>query len=293
MYDVDPMKWITTENDQGRSALDVLLERVPAAPPAYLRQLLRRGKVLRNDAPLAEYTLLDGGERLSLPDSGRLQQFMAESAQRPTVLLEGPEFLVIDKPSGVAVHRGLGHEHDNLTRRVQAAMQQQGHGFMVAPVHRLDLETSGPVLFAKGRRAAAILGGVFMAGQVEKIYLGLVTGQLTDAAILTTPVPAKGKLREACTAFTVLHSTFGCSLLDLQLHSGRQHQIRRHLADLGHPLVGDRRYGGPPLGGLDRIFLHCRRLALPNPFTPGLLVVDSPLPTELQAALAKLGVPCP
>lgn len=293
MYDGRLMEWIATKNEQGRSALDALLGRVPAAPHAYLRLLLRRGKVLRNGSPVDEHTNLNNGDRLSLPDSERLRQLLADSALLPTILLQGPEYLVVDKPAGLAVHRGLGHEQDNLTSRVKAMLQQQGHSFSTAPVHRLDVDTSGPVLFAKGRRAAATLGGVFMAGQVEKSYLALVTGQLTGTGTLNTPVPAKGKLRESSTSYRVLHKTADYTLLELQLHSGRQHQIRRQLADFSHPLIGDRRYGGAILIGLSRLFLHCHRLALPNPFAPGLLAVDAPLPADLQTVLASLGVPCP
>jgi 23S rRNA pseudouridine955/2504/2580 synthase len=287
------MEWITTDDEEGLQALQLLLRRVPAAPRAYLRQLLRRGQIVREGLPLDEGATISGGQRLILPDSGRLQQLLAETAQRPVILLDGPDFLVVDKPSGVAVHRGLGHEQDHLAGRVQAAMKQSGHPFMTAPVHRLDVGTSGPVLFAKGRRAAAMLGDLFMAGQVEKIYLALATGHLTGADTLTTPVPAKGRMRTCSTTFQALHSTGKFTLLNIQLHSGRQHQIRRQLADLGHPLAGDRRYGGAPAAGLNRLFLHCCRLTLPNPFAGGVLTVESPLPAELQRVLAALGIPAP
>lgn len=287
------MEWLTTENEGGRTVLELLRHRVPAAPISYLRQLIGSGKVLRNSIPVTETTLVAAGERLTLPASNRLRQLLVESAQRPIILFETPEFLVIDKPSALAVHRGVGHEQDNLTSRVQRLMQQQGHAFRIAPVHRLDVDTSGPVLFAKGRRAAAALGGLFLAGEVKKTYLALVWGHLTAAGIINSPVPAKGKLRAASTSFTVLHRAAECNLLEIQLYSGRQHQIRRQFADLGHPLVGDRRYGGAVLAGLGHIFLHCRQLAMPNPFTQESLLVNSPLPADLQATLATLGVPCP
>jgi 23S rRNA pseudouridine955/2504/2580 synthase len=287
------MEWITTEEERGLSVLQLLRRRVPSAPPAYLRQLIGSGKVLRQGSPVAETAILADGERLVLPASERLRQLLAESAQRPTVLLEGPEFLVVDKPSGLAVHRSAGHEQDNLADRVQALMRQQGHAFMIAPVHRLDVGTSGPVLFAKGRRTAAAWGGLFMAGEVEKDYLALVGGRLSGGGVINTPVPAKGKLREASSSYRVLYNSPHVSLLDIRLHSGRQHQIRRQLADLGHPLVGDHRYGGAPLADFKCHFLHCRRLAMTNPFTQEDLAVNAPLPAEFQAALAILGVPCP
>jgi 23S rRNA-/tRNA-specific pseudouridylate synthase len=138
-----------------------------------------------------------------------------------------------------------------------------------------------------------MLGKLFMEDQVEKIYLGLATGELTGSGMLSSTVPAKGKEKEARTTFSVLASGAGYSLLELRLHSGRTHQIRRQLAEAGHPLAGDLRYGGPLLPGLGHLFLHCRHLALRDPFSGQPLDIESPLPDDLLSVLRSLGLEFP
>ncbi len=287
-------EWSLTDKEDGLTALDVLRERIPAAPVSYLRQLLRRGKVRREGLALTETTALRAGERITLPGSRRFEELLASPpAGEVEILFESRELLVVFKAAGLATHRGEGHEEDNLLDRVQEMIKKRRAPFMVAPAHRLDAGTSGPVLFGKGRRAAGLLGKLFMEDGVEKIYLGLAAGKISGAGLLCSPVPAKGKEKEAQTAFSVLASGSGFSLLELRLHSGRTHQIRHQLAEAGHPLAGDRRYGGPLLPGLDHPFLHCRRLALQDPFSGQPLAIESPLPEDLGDVLRTLGVEFP
>lgn len=288
------MEWSLTDKEDGMGALEVLRERIPEAPLSYLRQLLRRGKVRRDGQPLAETSVLRAGERITLPDSRRLGELLASPPTgKVEILFESRELLVVFKPAGLATHRGKGHEEDNLLERVRELMKKRRAPFTVAPVHRLDAGTSGPVLFAKGRRAAALLGKIFREDQVEKVYLGLSAGKLPGSGVLCSPVPAKGKEKEARTSFSVLASGSGFSLLEIRLHDGRTHQIMRQLADAGHPLAGDRRYGGPLLPGLGAPFLHCRRLALRDPFSGEPLAIESLLPAGLQAVLHSLGIDPP
>jgi 23S rRNA pseudouridine955/2504/2580 synthase len=285
---------LVTRAENGLTTLEVLSRHVPAAPASYLRQLLRQGKVRRLEVPLHAATIVRTGDRLLLPAGRRLTELLqASESQRVEVLLETDQWLVVDKPTGIAVHRGVGHELDNLTDRVQQWLTAQGAPFRVSPVHRLDAGTSGPVLFAKGRRAAGVLGRTFMQAGVEKTYLALTGGELPDQGILTSPVPAKGRLKDAATLFQVLARSPWLILLKLELLSGRTHQIRRQLADAGHPLAGDRRYGGPRLLGLDRPFLHCSRLAWHDPFGAGRVAVESPLSEDLQTVLARHGLAPP
>ncbi len=266
------------------SALEFLQRRIPAAPQGYLRQLLKQGKVLGSAGPMAPQDPLRPGDALSLPASGRLQELLvapAPGGAEVTVLYESREILIVDKPAGVAIHSSVGHEADNLTARVEALLEGRGDRFRIAPIHRLDLETSGPVLFGKGKRACGELGKVFMRHEVDKHYLALAVGRTPGSGALRTTIPAKGKEKEALTEFRALARSAGASLLELTLHTGRQHQIRRQLADLGHPIFGDRRYGGPCPPGLPRIFLHCSRLAFIDPFSGARLAIDSPLPADL------------
>ncbi len=281
-------------SNSGQSVLAFLKQQIPAATTGYLQQLARKGRLLLNQQATTGQTLLQSGDVITLPDSIRLTQLLKESQlEQIDVLLEGPDFLVVYKPAGLAVHRGVGHETDNLADRVGNWLKRRQLPFSAFPVHRLDVGTSGPVLFAKGRRAASILGGYFMAGQVEKHYLALVIGKMADSGELHTPVPAKGKLRTAVTRYRRVAGNPHYSLLQLELVSGRKHQIRRQLADIGHPLIGDRRYGGPSIRNYQQPFLHCSYLAWPDLTEDQPRTVSCPLPPNLQHLLAAVGLCLP
>ncbi len=280
--------------EAGLSAFEFLRARIPAAPPAFLRQILRRGKVMVGDRPANEHSPLEAGETVDLPRSQRLQEFLtAKSPPAVEILHEDSTTLAVFKPSGLAVHRGVGHEEDNLVRRVEALLKSRKAPYRAAPAHRLDVGTSGPVLFAKGRRAAALLGALFQGDQVEKTYLALASGSLPETGRLTGGVPAKGKFKEASALYRRLAEGESLTLLEVRLLTGRTHQIRRQLADAGHPLAGDARYGGILLPGLAHPFLHCRRLALPSPEGGQRLELDVPLPDALVRLLEDLGLSWP
>jgi RluA family pseudouridine synthase len=278
------------EAETGLTVLEILQRRLPGAPAAYLRQLLRSGKVRAAGRPLDAGSRLPADARLTLPDSRRLAELLQAAERTVEILAESPSLLVAFKPAGLAVHSGVGHEEDNLTERVRALMHRRHAPFKVAPAHRLDAETSGPVIFGKGDRAIAGLGKQFMERRVEKFYLALVAGKMLGSGLLTSPVPAKEKLKEATTAFRTLAAGGGYSLLELHLQTGRTHQIRRQLADAGHPLAGDARYRGPTPAGLNRLFLHCSRLSLHDPLAQTPVTIVSELPAELAAALSALGM---
>jgi RluA family pseudouridine synthase len=272
-------------DEQGMTVSEFLLRRIPAAPQGYLRQLLNKGKVSRDTKPLGWQDRLAQGDMVQLPDSARLKQLCDTPVPVVgplTILYESREILIVDKPAGLAVHSSLGHEDDNLTSRIEALLAQRGDQFSVAPIHRLDLETSGPILFGKGKQACAALGKLFMRHEVEKYYLALVVGQTQGAGKICSEIPSKGKLKEAVTEFRALSRNERASLLELSLGTGRQHQIRRQLAQIGHPVFGDQRYGGPCPDELSRMFLHCCRLSFVDPFSGAQLDIESDLPPELK-----------
>ena len=288
-------EWILKRGEEGLTALELMRRRLPAAPPAYLKQLLRKGRIRRGEEPLQSESIVRQGDLLQLPNSRRLQELLTSCrAEHPVeILYENRGFLAVFKPSGLAVHRGTGHETDHLLGRVRALMDGRREPFGVAPAHRLDAPTSGPVLFGKGRKSTAALGQLFMAGGVEKTYLALVAGTLEGRGLLSSPVPARGKWKAAETGYRCLAADGEFSLLELSLHSGRTHQIRRQLADGGHPLAGDRRYGGPRPSGLRRLFLHCLSLAFIDPFEGERCVIATALPAELERFLASRNLHLP
>ena len=283
-------EFIVEPSDVSLTIAQFLQLRIPAAPPAYLKQLVKKGKVRGPAGALTADCQLQIGDLIKLPDSGRLQELLAippSIASEIQILYESREILVVDKPAGLAIHSSQGHESDNLTARVEQLLKERGSKFQVAPVHRLDLETSGPVLFGKGKDACGRLGQLFMRQEVEKSHLTLVAGKTPGSGDLRSQLSAKGKLKDAHSSYRAVQRNEQASLLELTLHTGRQHQIRRQLADLGHPLFADKRYSGPCPAALPRMFLHCNRLAFVDPFSDVPIVIESPLPQELNAFLAS------
>lgn len=279
-----------TGPDTGKTVLEILVDRIPTAPRSYLRRLLRSGKVRCKDRALTEDDRPHDGEILLLPDSGRLREFCASALPPLDILLETDDFIVVFKPAGLAVHSSVGHEGDNLTARVRARMQHRKVPYKVAPVHRLDVGTSGPVLFGKGRKAIARFGQLLQSGDLRKFYLALVYGTPPEAGTMTGNVRVQGKTKQAATRFRVLGRHGHTALLELELLSGRKHQIRQQCADAGWPLYGDGRYGGPAMPGADRLFLHCRQLAWPADDGKEPCCVSCPLPGDLCEILARLHI---
>ena len=279
---------IVTIAEAGLSLESFLQQRLSAAPGAYLRKLLKDGKVCRSNDMDA---ILTAGERILLPDSRRLVDLMEQSNKiSVAILYESDHLLILDKPSGLATHAGQGHEADNLTARVADLLKRRGEHFIAAPIQRLDRETSGVVLFGKGKKSCSVLGNMMMRAPVGKTYLALVKGKMTTDATLTDEIRAKGKTKTAVTSYQVLAANEIASLLQITLGTGRQHQIRRQFQQIGHPLFGDQRYGGSCPDNLSRLFLHCQQIAFIDPFTDIPLIITSPMPPELLVFLEDTGV---
>jgi RluA family pseudouridine synthase len=286
-----PLALTVQKGEEHLPFLVLLQRRIPLAPVSYLRQLLRQGKIRRAEHTINAEERLPVGARVLLPESKRLRELLAMTTLQ--ILFETRDLLIVAKPPGLAVHASEGHEADNLTARCQELLKQRGEHFSIAPVHRLDLETSGPLLFGKGKAACSALGKLFMEDEVEKYYLALVAGEMSGEQSLQGLVPAKGKLKSARTDVRTLGSNGTATLLDIRLHSGRQHQIRRQLAEIGHPLLGDKRYGGPYPSDLPRLFLHCHRLAFLDPCSGTPIDCEVPLPADLAGFLERSGIDLP
>jgi 23S rRNA pseudouridine1911/1915/1917 synthase len=230
-----------------------------------------------------------------------------------SVLLEHPRFLVVDKPAGVAVHPLLAGERGTLANAVVARFPECA-GAALDPreggaAQRLDLETSGCVLFARDRDAWERLHDQLRRRAVEKVYLALVAGRVTAGGVSTVPLAQRGSRvvpvpdaeaearalakglqpRPAETRWEPRRRFERQTLLEVRIATGVMHQIRAHLAHLGHPVVGDLLYGGEAaaLPGLARHALHASRLGVESP-DGGRVVVESPLPPELVALLERL-----
>ncbi|HYS82896.1 MAG TPA: RNA pseudouridine synthase [Anaeromyxobacteraceae bacterium] len=227
------------------------------------------------------------------------------------VLAEGEGWLVADKPAGVATHPLRAAEGGTLANAVVArfpecafASDDPRDG---GAVQRLDLETSGCVLFARSPEAWRALRAQLTARTVEKRYLALAQGRVSAGGVCSVPlaprggrvVPAPdperppkatGKPRPAETHYEVRRAFSGHTLLEVRIVTGVMHQIRAHLAYLGHPVAGDLLYGGSSaaLPGLERHFLHAAAVGFDAPGR-GRVRAESPVPEELERVLAALG----
>ncbi|MBP1706015.1 MAG: pseudouridine synthase, RluA family, partial [Chloroflexi bacterium] len=223
-----------------------------------------------------------------------------------SVVHEDADVLVVDKPAGLVVHPSPGHWSGTLVNALLARSTEYGGIAGVQRpgiVHRLDRDTSGLLIVAKTDLAQASLMAQLKARRVKKTYLALVAGSVESAVgRIEGPIgrdPANRKRmavvpngRPATTGYRVRERLPGWTLLEVDLVTGRTHQIRVHLAAIGHPVAGDQVYGtgtarrGPD--GLERLFLHAWRLVFSSPSTGDLVRLEAPLPDGLEAALAGL-----
>jgi 23S rRNA pseudouridine1911/1915/1917 synthase len=215
-----------------------------------------------------------------------------------TIAYEDEHLLVIDKAPGLVVHPARGHREDTLSQLLAPSLAG-GEPERAGIVHRLDRDTSGLLVVARSEEAHRLLQQALAQRRIEREYLALVEGRpparsgTIDAPIGRDPrvrtrmaVDGSGA-REARTHFTLERALAETSLLLLRLETGRTHQIRVHLQAIGHPVCGDPEYGTAGLLGLERQFLHATRLAFEHPLTGRRVEVRSPLPEDLQRALAR------
>jgi 23S rRNA pseudouridine1911/1915/1917 synthase len=276
-----------------------------------VQRLIEEGQVQLNGQPARSSQRIKPGDRITLTVPPPRTLDLVAQAMPLTVVYQDAELLVVDKPAGLAVHPGPGHPDRTLVNALLALCPDlPGVGGAVRPgiVHRLDKDTSGLMVVAKTHRAHLALSAQIKDRQVVKGYLALAVGVpeppqgVVDAPIARDPRRRQRMAvvlggREARTRYRVVerlggHSPAGerHSLLEVYLESGRTHQIRVHLAYLGHPLLGDAVYGkSPSAEGLARQFLHAFHLAFTHPVTGQALDFRAPLPADLQGVLEQLG----
>lgn len=295
--------------------LDVAVSRLaPSLSRARVQRLVDDGLVRVDGRVVKAAARLRGAERIEVevppPEpSGTLAQDLPLE-----VLYEDRDLLVLDKRAGMVVHPARGTPHSTV---VNALLHRLGEdaaaGGRLGLVHRLDKETSGCLVVARNDPALSGLQSQFQARTVEKVYLALVHGRLPDEGRLETPYgrhprdrkrfTGRSGSRKAVTEWRVIERFADrASLAEVQIHTGRTHQIRVHLAEAGHPIVGDSAYGGTrrearlaatdPLRlaahAVGRQALHAWRLAFQHPRTGRRCRFEAPVPADFQAAIDLL-----
>ncbi len=303
------------EGDAGQRLDNFLVRTLKGVPRTHVYRLLRKGEVRVNSKRAKPDQRVEAGDRIRLPPVRRPDTSAEGVTARPpspslaklvtdAIVYEDPDLLVLNKPAGVAVHGGSGMAHGVI--EVLRAVRPDAKELDL--VHRLDRETSGCLIVAKRRAALRDLHAQLREGQTEKRYLALVCGKwnLGQKRIelpLATGERRGGERHVAVrTHGQMAVSTFRpvqffgnvASLLEVEIGTGKTHQIRVHAAYAGHPVAGDDKYGDRDCNevlkayGLNRMFLHASSIGVNRPGTQEPLVVSAPLSAELHAVLEAL-----
>ncbi len=317
---------LVSESDRGTRLDQWVVRHSPELSRARVQELLAAHLILVNGNPAKPAQKLRGNERISV-EARQRPALRAEAESIPLdVLYEDDDLLIVNKPAGMSVHAGAGNSQGTLVNALLGRGQSLSSGgsaaegqFRPGIVHRLDKETSGLIVIAKNDFAHARLAESFRTRAVKKTYIALAEGKLEKSAgkinfpigrdpvhrtrmkAFTTPSkPGKhapaGQIREALTDWRKLLQFGPAAVVEVQLHTGRTHQIRVHFSALKHPLIGDTLYGAASqiragkiiLPGLGRQFLHAAKLGFPHPRTGNWLEARAPLTADLRDYLLKL-----
>jgi 23S rRNA pseudouridine1911/1915/1917 synthase len=314
--------------DAGQRLDQFLTTRLESVSRARIQELIAGGQVLVNDAAAAKSSLkLRGGEQISILGQAERPPLRAMAEEIPLdIVYEDDDLAIINKPAGMIVHAGAGATEDQRNRGTLvnallhhfATLSAVGGEMRPGIVHRLDKETSGLIVVAKNDEAHRKLAAQFARREVKKTYIALVHGwPKKDRATIADSI-SRDRVRrirmttrgtggrDAVSHYNVvrrLDTRFGkFTLVEVKIDTGRTHQIRVHMASLGHPVVGDKLYGAPaemragsgrakddedPIS-LPRNFLHAAQLELTHPRTGEKVALQSPVPSELKAFLGIL-----
>lgn len=286
----------------------------------YLQKLLRSGQVRVDAKRVDANTRLEAGQEIRVPHAAREKPKRVETAQPNTsksdraliesiILYEDEHVLVLNKPFGLAVQGGTGTKK-HIDGMLEGMADRFG-GERPRLVHRLDRDTTGVLLVAKTREAAAKLGRTFQTRSAAKTYWALVKGVpkppqgKVEAALVKASGPDGDRVRKARPGEqeVAMHATTHYSVVDRAAHkaawvslkpvTGRQHQLRAHMHLIGHPIVGDNKYEGDvnmPAENIEKkLHLHARRLVIPHPKGGKAIDVSAPLPAHMLATWDLLG----
>ncbi len=292
----EPPFTIVADRDSANRRLDQFLAG-PLGSRARAARMIEQGLVLLDGRVVPKRQVVLSGQRVEVGAIAAPADSHQTAAVPFTVVFEDAHLLVVDKPAGVVVHPARGHWTGTLAQGLAGRASGGEDSARAGIVHRLDRDTSGLLVVAKSDAIHRELKQLIAARALRREYLALVEG-VPQARSGTVDAPIGRDRRDrllmsietdapraARTHFELLQTAGAASLLRVVLETGRTHQIRVHLAAIGHPVCGDRQYGGSSRFGLERQFLHAARLAFAHPVTAQELDLRSPLPPDLQRAL--------
>jgi RluA family pseudouridine synthase len=278
------INFTATIADHGRRMDSFLRAILPSATSSYIRQLLKGGSVTLNAAAATPDALLRLSDTIDLKESSRIKALLVPRSKGPDILYEDDEIAIFNKPAGLSVHHSAEHGIRNMVDVGIAFFGRRGILLKLYPVNRLDRETSGLVVMAKSSTKAGDFGKLFQEGLVEKRYLTVVSGKTADSGVIDLALDEK----ESRSEYRTICTRKGVSILSVTPVTGRSHQIRRHLSSIGHPVMGDLRYGGKRIRDLEGHALHSYRLAFPHPVSGAGVSIFAPLPEEYAGYLSRI-----
>ncbi len=299
-----PISLTTQLSDAGKRLDHFLQEKLADFSRSRIQSWIRDGRVSMNGAAAKASTQLKGGESIEVTPADLPPLKAMPEALPVDILYEDDAVIAIDKPAGLVVHAGAGAHDGTLVNRLVhhfGTLSNVGGDLRPGLVHRLDRGTSGVLLVARTDSAHRALAEQFANRTVEKTYLALVQGRVAaESGRIDKPItrdPARrirmtarlGRGREAHSEYRVRQRFAHHTLLEVRIGTGRTHQIRAHLASIGHPVAGDRVYGARPFASLpDRFFLHAWRISFESPAAGKRVTVEAPIPADLLAVLTEL-----
>ncbi|MFZ4703642.1 MAG: 23S rRNA pseudouridine(955/2504/2580) synthase RluC [Candidatus Methylumidiphilus sp.] len=299
------------EESAGQRIDNFLFTRLKGVPKSHVYRILRKGEVRVNGGRCQVQRRLESGDKLRIPplrvaerEAHDVPEALIHQRLEGRILHEDEDFLVVNKPAGMAVHGGSGLSYGVI----EGLRAIRPHAKFLELVHRLDRETSGCLLIAKKRSALRHLHEMFREDhQVKKTYIALLTGVWERKSLLVDAPLKKNILQSgermvkvakdgktARTEFRRLRKFDSATLVEASPLTGRTHQIRVHALSLGHPIVCDERYGDESINGqfrqmgLKRLFLHASELGFAHPGDKRLFQVKAPLEPELEEFLQRL-----
>lgn len=295
------MKVRMADEDAGMRLDAAMAARGAAVSRSEAQRMIERGLVTVDGARRPKSHRVAAGETVDVAPEPEDDRIEGESVPFE-VVLEDDCLMVVDKPAGVVVHPGAGRRHGTLAQALAGRAVGGPDPSRAGIVHRLDRDTSGILVVAKSEQAYVELQRQIRERSVHRQYLALVDGHL-DARHGTIDAPLgrdrdrrtamstrTDRARRAVTRFEVRETLPRTALLDVLLETGRTHQIRAHMAAVGHPVCGDARYGGAAAGrrvGLSRPFLHSAQLMFDHPGTGERIMCESKPPVDLRRSLDR------